>query len=161
VLVGLPGTGKTTVAQELSRVWGVEAVDTDELVSQAVGLAVPDYLRAFGETQFRQREFEALGTALKTDAVVSTGGGVVTLQEARHALATSVTYWLDCSDEDILVRVSDGDRPLLGEDPAGSLALLRARRAPWYQEVSIARVDSSGTLDEVVARVLDELARTA
>ena len=159
VLVGLPGTGKTTVARALSTVWGVEVLDTDDLLSQAVGLAAPQYLREHGEEQFRRREYEALLEALGSDAVVSTGGGIVTLAEARQALAASRTYWLDCADEEILVRVGEGDRPLLGEDRAGSLARLRAQREPWYREVSRARIDSSGTLDDVVGLILDELTK--
>jgi len=161
VLVGLPGTGKTTVARELADRWGLEAVDTDELVSRDVGRSVAQYLRENGEAQFRRREFEALLDALAGDGVVSTGGGVVSLDEARRALAASRTYWLDCDDEQILERVGDGDRPLLGEDLAGSLVRLRVQREPWYREVSRARIDASGTLDEVVALIMDELARAS
>ena len=161
VLVGLPGTGKTTVARALADLWGVDAVDTDDLLSQTVGQAAPEYLREHGEERFRLRELEALVAALDSGEVVSTGGGVVTLDEARRALAATVTYWLDCSDEEILARVGEGDRPLLGADPAGSLAHLRAQREPWYREVSRARIVSSGTLDEVVALILDDIERSA
>ncbi len=160
VLVGLPGTGKTTVARELGRLWDVVAMDTDELLSRAVGCAAPEYLRRHGEVEFRRREHEALDEALANTGVVATGGGVVTLEAARRQLESQTTYWLDCADEEILARVGEGDRPLLGEDPAGSLARLRTQREPWYREVSRARIDSSGTLDEVVALILDELERT-
>jgi shikimate kinase len=159
VLVGLPGTGKTTVARELAAVWHVRAVDTDDLVSVATGVTVPTYLREHGEEQFRRREYAALVEALETDGVVSTGGGVVTLEAARRALASSMTLWLDCANEDILARVGESDRPLLGEDPAGSLVRLRARREPWYREVSRARIDASGPVAEVVSRIVDELAK--
>lgn len=160
VLVGLPGTGKSRVAKQLAARWGVGSLDTDDLVAAAAGCDVGAYLREMGEPEFRRRELEALLEALDTDSVVATGGGVVTIEEARKSLVREPTYWLDSTDEEILHHVGDVDRPLLGDRPAEALARLRAQRETWYREVSRARVESSGTLDEVVERVLDEMKRT-
>ena len=157
VLVGLPGTGKTSVAQRLAQILDRPFIDTDEALSLDVGCAASDFLRAAGEGEFRAREREALERALMVDAVVATGGGVVTTQPSRDLLAGQRTLWLDCDDEEILARVADGDRPLLGDEPRTSLARLRAEREQWYREVSRGRVDASGTLDDVVGRVLSEL----
>ncbi len=157
VLVGLPGTGKSTVARELASRWGVGVIDTDDAIASAVGRSVPDFLREAGEDEFRRREYETLLAALATDGVVATGGGSVTLAEARSSLAHATTYWLDCTDELILARVASGDRPLLGDDPKRALARLRTQREPWYRDVARVRIDTSGPLDEVVARVLSEV----
>lgn len=157
VLVGLPGTGKTTVARELASRWGVAAIDTDDVLAAAVGRSVPDYLREVGEEHFRQREYEALVEALATDAVVATGGGSVTLAQARARLVDERTYWLDCADEKIVARVATGDRPLLGDDPSESIARLRAQRESWYREVATVRIDTSVSLDEVIDQVLERV----
>ena len=161
ILVGLPGVGKTTVAHSVAQRWECPVLDTDDVLSEEVGCAAPEFLRREGETRFRDRELEALRTALACDAVVATGGGIVSSEAARTLLGSQVTIWLDCTDDVILARVGDGDRPLLGEDPTTAVVRLRLARQHLYREVSRARVDASGTLEDVVQRVIDAAGRVA
>ncbi len=122
-----------------------------------MGCSAPEYLRTRGEDEFRRAELEALRRAVDSDGVVATGGGVVTTPAARELLGREFTVWLDCEDAVILGRLSEGDRPLLGADPATSLARLRRGRSGFYREVSRARVDANGLLDVVIERVLQVL----
>jgi shikimate kinase len=154
--------GKTTIAQLLADEWGCRSIDTDDLVSEAVGCPAPEYLRREGLASFRSAELDALRTALDSDGVVSTGGGVVTTSAARELLQASVTLWLDCDDAVLAARVGDIDRPLIGADVHAALAQLRLERATLYAEVSRARIDASGDPDAVAKRVqhaLNEVAR--
>lgn len=157
VLIGLPGCGKTTVGRALARAWGCDVVDTDELLSASVSMPAAQYLRSHGEDEFRSREVAALGDALAGDAVVSTGGGIVVTATARDMLRREPTVWLDCEDAELLTRLDDGDRPLLGDEPAVALAQLRRERERWYEAVSHVRVDASGDVDDVVRRVREAL----
>jgi shikimate kinase len=157
VLVGLPGVGKTTLASLLAQRWSCDEVDTDDVLASQVGESAAAYLRAHGEDAFRQREFDALRTALERDAVVATGAGIVTTSAARALITNETTVWLDCDDATLTVRVGSGERPLLGEDHAASIARLRLEREPWYESVAQRRIDASGTPDEVVGRVLAAL----
>jgi shikimate kinase len=155
--VGLPGTGKTTVAEQVASHFNLEFCDTDEVIAELVGSSPAHYLRTQGEQSFRDREHEALIAALAKDAVVATGGGIVTLARSRTLLSQETTFWLDCPDEQLAMRVTEGERPLLGDAPLEALVRLRAERSQWYEEVSRVRIDASGTLEDVVALVLDEI----
>lgn len=161
VLVGMPGVGKTTIAQVLADHWNCTALDTDEMIAAMVGTAPADLLRAEGEIAFREHEADALEEALNGDGVVSTGGGIITTPKARALLKDEVTFWLDCSDAVIIPRLVGSDRPLLDGDPTGSLASLRAQREQWYREVSRAQIDASGTVEDVIVRVIEEVAKAA
>ena len=114
-----------------------------------------------GEADFRRRELAALRRALDADAVVATGGGVVTTPVGRRLLRDALTVWLDATDDVIVERLDDVERPLLGEDPAASLAGLRREREAWYREVSRVRVDVDAPPDEVAERVIEAVVEVA
>ncbi len=158
VLVGMPGAGKSTHARALADLWGCAWVDTDELIAASLGRPAAEVLRDEGEAAFRTYELNALDTALETDGVVSTGAGAVSTEAARRLLKSAPTIWLDSEDAVLEDRLGDGDRPLLGDDARASLARLRAARTPWYAEVSRATIDASGTLDDVIERVVAAVA---
>jgi shikimate kinase len=161
VFVGLPGTGKTTLAHALADLRQSEALDTDDLLATSVGVSAAQYLREAGETTFRKSEVEALRVALDrgNDVVIATGGGIVCSSDARAALSDEHTLWLDCDDDVILARLGDVERPLLVERPAEALAQLRLERQEWYEQVSRARIDTAASIDEVLALIQIELER--
>jgi shikimate kinase len=154
VLVGLPGTGKTTLARALGEQWGCAVIDTDDALALDVGVPAAQYLRENGEVAFRERELDVLRSALTSDGVVATGAGVVTTPEARDLIEAEFTLWFDCDDATLLERVGDGERPLLGDDHSAALKDLRQQRESWYRQCARARVDSSGSLDNVMQQVL-------
>ena len=155
VLVGLPGVGKSTVGRALAERWGVDFVDCDEAFVDQWGESVQDVLRRDGESVFREREVHVLDQVLRTDAVVATGGGVVTTPQARSLLRAAPTLWLDAPDAVLVERVRDGDRPLLGDDPLEALARLRSQRSRFYADVARGHI----VVDRDIDAICDDLER--
>jgi shikimate kinase len=153
-LVGLPGVGKSAVAQALAERWRCDALDTDDVIAIAVAMPAAQYLREFGESHFRERELEALQSVVENDAVIATGAGIVTSERARQLIERELAVWLDVDDDTLLERAAVGERPLLGDDHAESLIRLRGEREASYRAIARVRVDAAGSLDEVVDRIV-------
>jgi shikimate kinase len=162
-LVGLMGSGKSSVGRLLAARMGRELVDTDHLVEQVTGRSIAELFTNEGERSFRRYELESLRRALRRTepVVVATGGGVVLTADARRALEVDATVvWLRGTPE-LLARRIDGDRarPLLGRrDTAAVLRALHDQREDLYVEVAdaIVDVDEHGP-EEVAEQVLDVL----
>lgn len=143
VLVGLMGTGKTTVGRRLAKRLGRPFVDADAALEEAEGRAVADIFATDGEPGFRALERDTLLRLLAAEAptVVASGGGVVVLAENRQRLAAEdvTVVWLDATPAFLGSRVAGKPhRPLLagGEDPSEVLGRLHAERSPLYAEVA-------------------------
>ncbi|HNE37300.1 MAG TPA: shikimate kinase [Microthrixaceae bacterium] len=161
VLVGLSGTGKSTVAPLLAERRGVVAVDLDRLLEQRFGRPVAQVFLEDGEPEFRRAEAELLAEVLVgPPAVIATGGGAVLDPESRRRLADAAfVVWLS-APIDLLVRhLSDvaERRPLLADDPATALRAMAAERDPLYREVADLVVDVEGRSPEEIADVVDDV----
>lgn len=159
VLVGMMGSGKSTVGRLLADRLGWAYRDSDADVESTTGRTVPEIFASDGEAAFRRAEAEVLADAcaLQTPVVVSAAGGSVLASDNRRLLAGSGTVvWLRARPETNARRVGDGaGRPLLGDDPAGAMTRLLTERAPFYDEVADLVVDVDDlSPEEAVARIL-------
>jgi shikimate kinase len=158
VLVGMMGTGKTTVARILSERLGRPVLDTDAMIEQRTGRTVREIFATDGEDAFRSMEAQVLRDALAAPnpVIIAGAGGVVLREDNRAALKASGArvIWL-CADPATLVeRVkSGGHRPLLDADPAGTLQRMFRDREAFYREVAdaIVLVDNRSVGDVVEA----------
>ena len=160
VLVGLMGSGKTTVARIAADRLGRRVIDSDAVIESATGRTVRQIFVDDGEEAFRSLESAALVDALASPvpAVIAAAGGVVLREENRAALkkANAKIVWL-CATPALLVgrATSAGHRPLLDDDPAGTLQQMHETREALYREVAdaIVLVDHR-TVGEVVEAVM-------
>lgn len=161
VLVGLMGSGKSTVGRVLAERLGRPLYDSDQMIEERTGRTVREIFASDGEPAFRVLETEALVDALASDVpcVVAAAGGVVLSERNRTVLRESgaKVVWL-CADPSVLVdRVRTGvHRPALDDDPAGTLQRMQREREPLYREVAdlVITVDGSRSVGDVVEAVL-------
>ena len=162
ILVGLPGSGKTTVGRLVAAALGAAFVDLDEAIERRAGKSVPRIFAEDGEAAFRALEAEigaeVLGAA---PAVVAPGGGFFASDRARElARASGLVVYLETGAAEAARRLGGAaGRPLLeGGDPERRMALLLEARGTLYGESECA-VDTSGAAPEDVARRVVSLAR--
>jgi shikimate kinase len=146
VLVGLMGTGKTTVGRRLAKELQWPFADADEQLELRAGRSIPVIFREEGEAAFRRLESDVLADLLARahPLVVAAGGGVVTRTENRALLGhRAFVVWLRASAPFLAARTDLTHRPLLAgaADPTAALQRLIVERGPLYQGVADAVVD--------------------
>ena len=154
LLVGMMGSGKTTVGRRLSNVLGWPYYDNDELLARAVGRDTRQVQQQEGEAFLRRAESAALTIAL-TDAgplVAGCAGGIVTDPLDRQRLRVGgFVVWLRATIETLAERVEGTDRPWLGNDPHAALTELYAGRADLYASVASLVIDVDVLPPDVLA----------
>lgn len=137
VLIGLPGSGKTTTGRRLARMLHVPFADSDELVEQATGRAVAEIFAADGEQSFRSAEADVIARALRDfDGVLALGGGALMSDRTREALMTGQVpvVLLETPLAVLSARLGDAHgRPLLAGDVESRLKALAGERADAYR----------------------------
>jgi shikimate kinase len=160
VLVGLMGSGKSTVARVVAERLGRPLVDSDAVIEERTGRTVREIFLADGEPAFRELETAALLDALADPrpSVIAAAGGAVLAECNRQALRSSTArvVWLCADPATLLERVRGAShRPLLDDDAEAGLRTMSERREPLYREVADAIVLVDGrSVSEVVEAVL-------
>ena len=148
------GAGKSTIARELDPNY----IDMDVLIEKRLGMSLAEFFAEKGEDAFRQIESEVLAELLKTEQVVSTGGGVVISQRNRDLLKTnSDNIYLKADFETLYQRISadkNNQRPLFLSKTKEELQKIFQERESWYEEVASKVVDVTRLSPEEIAEEL-------
>lgn len=148
-LVGLPGSGKSTVGRQLSRRWGIPFLDSDHEIERRTGGAVRDFFAQHGEVAFRDLEQSVIAELCADTShakILATGGGAVLREANRQTLHQQChVFYLKASPEELYQRLrNDRTRPLLQvDDPAQRLRELFASRDSLYAEAAHYTIDSA------------------
>lgn len=152
VLIGMPGSGKTTIAAALSRTLGREAVEADDLISQRAGMSIPEIFAQSGEEGFRALETEVLAEQGKRSGIIlSTGGGCVTRPENYPLLHQNGVIF--CLTRALSKLPTDG-RPI---SQSTDLAQLYARREPLYRRFADVMVSNDGAPEDTLHTIMEVL----
>ena len=161
-LIGLRGSGKSTVGRELASLLGGHCVATDRLVVETAGKSIARIFEEEGEAGFRRRERDAIMQVVTTPpAVISVGGGAVLLEQNVRVLRQVATIvWLTAPIDVLWERIctdtaAADSRPRLTEHTGrAELEALESERLPIYQNAADLTVDTTQRSIQEVAQVI-------
>lgn len=152
MLIGMPGSGKSTVGAALAEKLGRKLVDVDERIVEMAGSSIPEIFAKDGEEGFRRIEHQALcEVSQESGLVIATGGGVVTRQENFDPMRqNSLIVWLL---RDLALLPKDG-RPL---SQTNSLTEMFKVREPMYRAAADCIADNNGSVEDTVKQILEAM----
>jgi shikimate kinase len=162
LLVGLPGSGKSTVGKLVAEALNTKVIDVDALLVREMGMPVSQIIGMVGEPRFREMEREAVKAAMARDPCVIVPGGGWAAQPGQLDAARqgSLVIYLRCQPSTAAKRCQQGEaRPLLaGPDPDRQMRALLEEREPFYKKAD-QQVNTENTAPEAVAAEVMGLAR--
>jgi len=176
VLVGVMGTGKSTVGSGIAHALQCKFVDLDTQITKSAKCTVSEIFERGGEVEFRAIETDVLATVLddaraqidqqsSNSVVVATGGGAIITQTNRDIIVSAADHviWLDAHVDDLVKRTSSSRtaRPLLANNPQQVLSALSNERASLYEQIATSRIDTTGKqIEQVIDAVLQILCQS-
>lgn len=157
VLIGLPGSGKSTIGRRLAKALNCPLLDTDAAIEERTGRSIAEIFATDGEPGFRRIEQDVVCAALREhDGILSLGGGAITTPAVRQALSGHTVVYLEISAAEGIRRTSGSTaRPLLaGPDRAEKYRELMSQRAPLYRRVATIRINTNRRNPGAVVRYI-------
>jgi shikimate kinase len=136
------GVGKTTIGRKLAKALKLQFIDTDNLITDEHG-PIPAIFEERGEAVFRRFEEDAMEKAIRSSAVVATGGGAVMSELTRKRLKTVTVIYLSTDGKHIASRLKNGNRPLI-QNGVEDWRRIYDERKPLYLETADFEINTSG-----------------
>ena len=156
-IIGMPGSGKSTIGKILSKKLNYKFFDTDENIEDETKTKINDIFTHEGETHFRELETRVLSKLIKINKVViSTGGGIIL--KNKNILNKCFNIYLQC-DEDVLIeRASrNKDRPLLLIDIKKNIKNLFNERKDIYNDLADLKINTKKDIQKTIIEILNKL----
>lgn len=159
-IVGLMGTGKTTLGKQLAKRLACSWFDTDQALEEKWGYSIATYFQKHGESAFREAERDMLVKLVnKQPAVITTGGGIVlNPANCRCMLQNGVVIGLTAHPDELIKRLQhDQSRPLLAGDLKEKVWKLATERAEKYRFADVTIDTTNKKIEDVVEEAWDYL----
>ncbi|MGV2927469.1 shikimate kinase [Macrococcus capreoli] len=159
VLIGFMGVGKTTIGQQLAKVYNKPFVDLDSAIVKHVGLAIPDIFKQKGESYFRAIESELLVKFIDQDIVLATGGGIVENPNNLGIMKKNkLNIWVDTNINTVYNRiVGDSNRPNANQKSLDEIKKLYNNRISRYNEIAYIKVGNDSDVDSCVQKIHNQI----
>jgi shikimate kinase len=157
LIVGLPGSGKSTIGRLVAEALKAPLIDVDNLLVRQMGMPIAQIFGKLGEPEFRRMERDAVRAACAADPVVLVPGGGWAAQDGELAIAreTSCIIYLKCQPATAVKRADQGEaRPLLTEDPVTQMRTLLQERESYYGQAEHHLTTDAKTADAVAGEVI-------
>ncbi len=150
VLIGMPTSGKTTIAERIHKLTGRDLVEMDEILTERIGMPISQCFAEKGEAFFRAAETELTKELTHGNAVISCGGGVVKNRDnMRYLSRNGLVFWID---RDPSLLFGSSSRPL--SQSKEDILRLYEERKDLYRRYSDIQIKNNGTLEEAVKKIL-------
>ncbi|SHJ88314.1 shikimate kinase [Clostridium cavendishii DSM 21758] len=154
LLIGMPGSGKSTLGACLAKRLSYEFIDIDKVIEEKEGLSIPQIFEAMGEEYFRKKESDAcINASSKSSVVISAGGGIVKNTHNMDAFNKFLIVFINRPLELIMSDIDTDSRPLLQEGKEKLIELYR-ERIDSYRTYSNIELVNDGTLEEITEELL-------
>ena len=153
-LIGMPGSGKTTLGKEIASIFDYEFIDMDSLIKKETGLKISQIFLNKGEEYFRTIETSILEKTISSDKkiIISTGGGIILRN--KKILKKTYNIYLECNINTLVKRLnSSKERPLIGDNIFKDVNQLLIEREFLYKEISNAIVDSNKIKKNIINQI--------
>ena len=157
ILIGMPGSGKTTIGRQLAKLLKLSFFDCDAEISKSQGKSIDQIFSEQGEDFFRRLETETIKNLPADNFVISTGGGIIEKSENVKLLRQNgAVIFIDRPTKNILSDIDTAHRPLLKNDKSRLDALFE-RRIDIYNNACDIKIKNSGTADDAVQKIIHEV----
>ncbi|MCT4564415.1 MAG: shikimate kinase [Maledivibacter sp.] len=156
ILIGMPGSGKTSIGRLVADELSMEFCDIDEYIEKKEGRSIPDIFQNDGEEYFRKLESESVEEVSRyTDSVISTGGGVIKFHKNMEFLNESgIIIFVNRALDNIISDIQTHGRPLL-KDGKERLYKLYNERIDLYKKYCNYEIINDGSIEDVVERIIE------